>query len=263
MRRRSEFRRQKTKSRILALSVSDGVRKMPQRRWLSVIVAVAANGVLFYVLALARTVPPSTTDAEYDIMPITSVDLPVISEIETDIANPSKDLVLAAPEEMPVVSTGSAFNITPSMLPRLSDWVGYISPDLAGLTLARPGPAGLALALPGGADLRSTGPATVSGLDGRLSLLKVDQIPLKTAGAPPRYPQWARQNALEAVVTLRFVVTARGAVQDIKVHDIEGDERFGDEAVHAVADWRFEPAIKGGKPVACWCFQKISFKLVD
>lgn len=227
--------------------------KMPQRRWLSVIVAVAANGVLFYVLALVRTAPPSTTDVEYDMMQIASVDLPIISEIETDIANPSKDLVLAAPEEMPVVSTESAFDMSPSLPPRLWDLMGDVSPDLTGLPVV----------LPSLSDLRSTGSATVSGLDGRLSLLKVDQIPLKTAGAPPRYPQWARQNALEAVVTLRFVVTARGAVQDIKVHDIEGDERFGDEAVRAVADWRFEPAIKGGKPVACWCFQKISFKLVD
>jgi len=76
--------------------------KMPQRRWLSVIVAVTANGVLFYVLALAWTSPPSRADAEYDIMQIALLDLPVIRETETDIADRSEDLILAAPEEMPV-----------------------------------------------------------------------------------------------------------------------------------------------------------------
>ena len=38
------------------------------------------------------------------------------------------------------------------------------------------------------------------------------------------------------------------------------DERFGQEAIQAISRWRFSPAIKAGKPIPCWCFQKISFE---
>jgi len=229
------------------------VKSKPRRlRWLSVIVAIAANAMLFYVLALARTVPPSVTDSEYEIMRVISIDLPALSDVEEYIADTATDLIRATSEDTLAVSVEPAVDMSPSFLPRLSDWLGDISPDLAGLPVVLPGPS----------DLRPTHSATISGIGERLSVLKVDRIPSRIAGGPPRYPQWARRAGLEAVVTLRFIVTTQGDVQDIKVHSIEGDERFGDEAVRAVAMWRFNPALKAGKPVACWCFQKVNFKLV-
>lgn len=219
---------------------------------LSAIAAVAANGVLFYVLALARAAPPSRTDSEYDIMRTISVDLAELSEPEDEIAEPQTDLVWATADETMAVAIEPAADMTPSLLPRLFDWIGDMSPETAGLPIV----------LPNLSDLRSADSTAVSGFGERLSILKVGRIPLKIAGAPPRYPEWARRAGIEAVVTLRFVVTVEGEVRDIKVHKIEGDERFGEEAVKAVADWRFDPATKGGKPVACWCFQKVNFTLV-
>jgi TonB family protein len=65
---------------------------------------------------------------------------------------------------------------------------------------------------------------------------------------------------LEAVVTVRFIVTTEGTVEDVKIHEIDGDERFGAEAIRAISRWRFRPAIKAGKSIPCWCFQKVSFK---
>jgi TonB family protein len=102
--------------------------------------------------------------------------------------------------------------------------------------------------------------APVGGSETPASAPKIDRLPSKTAGPMPRYPQWARRGKLEATVTLRFIVTAEGAVEDINIHEIEGDERFGDEAVRAVSQWRLSPAIRAGKPVSCWCFQKINFE---
>ncbi len=94
-----------------------------------------------------------------------------------------------------------------------------------------------------------------------LSSSEVDISPLKTSGPIPQYPKWAQRDKLEGTVTLRFIVTEQGNVEDINIHEIEGDERFGTEAVQAANKWRFSPAIKAGKPVSCWCFQKIDFIL--
>lgn len=221
-------------------------------RWLSVVVAIAANAALFYVLALARAVPPRPADADYDVMRVAPISFPAVSEVEEEIVEPARQIIRPIPDEVLAVAIEPAIDTTSSLLPRLPDLMGDISPDLTGL----------AVALPGLSKVRSTDSAPAPGLGEHLSILKVDRIPLKIAGAMPRYPQWARRAGLEAVVTLRFVVTVEGTVRDIRVHHIEGDERFGDEAVKAVAAWLFDPAIKGDRPVACWCFQKVNFKLV-
>ena len=233
-------------------AMGKSVRVQARRlRWFSVVVAIAANALLFYVLALARAKPSAVSPQEHDMMRVIAIDLPAPSDVERGSRDPTTDIIRASPEETLAVSVEPAVDMTPSFLPRLSDWIGDISPDLTGLPVA----------LPGLSDLRPADSTPVSGLGERLSVLGVDRIPSKIAGAPPRYPAWARRAGLEATVTLRFVVTAEGAVQDINIHNVEGDERFGDEAVKAVAAWRFEPALKAGKRVACWCFQKVSFKL--
>lgn len=223
-----------------------------QLRWLSAIVAVAANVALFYVLALARTVPVSPTDSEYEMIRTISIDLSEPIEPEKEVADPSTDIIQARSEEMVAVSAESAADIAPSPLPRLRDLIGDMSAEAAALPLV----------LPTASDLRGGDAAAASGLGDRFSVFNVDRMPSKITGAFPRYPQWARQRGLEAIVTLRFVVSVEGTVQEIKIHEIEGDERFGGEAARAIGKWRFKPAIKNGRPVACWCFQKINFKLV-
>jgi protein TonB len=233
-------------------AMPQSTRIQPQRlRWFSVIVAITANALLFYVLALARAKPSLPAIGEHDIMRVIAIDLSAPRDVERHSRDLTRDTMRANRQEALAVSVEPAVDMTPSFLPRLSDWIGDISPDLTGLPVA----------LPGLSDLRPTDSAPVPELGEGLLILRVDRIPSKIAGAPPRYPAWARRAGLEATVTLRFVVTAEGAVQDINIHNLEGDERFGDEAVKAVAAWRFEPALKAGKRVACWCFQKVSFKL--
>lgn len=94
-----------------------------------------------------------------------------------------------------------------------------------------------------------------------LSVSELDITPSKKSGPLPQYPKWARRDKLEGTITLRFVVTEEGNVEDINIHEIEGDERFGTEAIQAVSEWHFSPAVKAGKPISCWCFQKIDFRL--
>ena len=220
---------------------------------ISMVTAIGANALLFYVLALARTKPPLQYPEDRDIMRIISVDLAVPSEAKADTEDSAKDVVRTTSEQVPVLSVPPAVDMVPSPVPRLSDWISELSSDLPGL----------AVVLPRWSDLGAGQSASVYGAGKQASILQVDRAPSKIAGASPRYPQWARRAGLEAVVTLRFIVAADGTVRQIKIHDIEGDERFGAEAAKAVATWRFEPATQAGKPVACWCFQKVNFKLSD
>jgi len=179
-------------------TMAETVRIRPRRlRWLSVVSAIVANALLFYVLALARTVPARPTDSDYEIMRVISIDLPAESDAEDEVLDLSTDVIRSAPEEILAVASKPLIDMSASLLPRLSGLMSDIPADSTGLPVV----------LPGLSDLRSADSAQVSGFGEQLSILKVDQIPLKISGAPPRYPRWARRAGLEATVTLRFVVT--------------------------------------------------------
>ena len=220
-------------------------------RLLLVIASIIANGALFYVLAVARTSPSTPAAQSYEAMRVISLDMPATSDVERNVLEPTADAIRRTPEDVVAVSVESAVNMTESFMPRLGDWMNDISPDLPGMRVV----------LPGFSDLKTIESAVASGMGESLSILKVDRAPSKISASPPHYPQWARRTGLEAVVTLRFVVTIDGTVTNVKVHRIEGDERFAAEAIRAVSSWRFDPAVKDGKAVACWCFQKVNFKL--
>jgi protein TonB len=152
----------------------------------------------------------------------------------------------ATDSEMPQPAEQMASSTFPRLAERLQD----VSFELPGLPI---NPSNVTLLSP-------TKAASMGRVEKPVSSPKVDRYPSKISGPPPRYPRWARRDDLEAVVTLRFIVAADGTVGDVHVHDIQGDERFGEEAVRAVSQWRFSPAIRADKPIPCWCFQKITFK---
>lgn len=64
----------------------------------------------------------------------------------------------------------------------------------------------------------------------------------------PRYTELARQAHLQGVVVLRAVIDERGNVIDI---ELRKRLRFGldEEAVKAVSQWKFTPALLNGRPV--------------
>jgi TonB family protein len=143
-----------------------------------------------------------------------------------------------------------AVKMISSTFPQLSERIYKMSFKLPGLPI---GPSDMSL-------LRSARTTPIGNVEKPISAPKVDRLPSKITGPLPRYPQWARRDDLEAVVILRFIVTVKGTVEDINIHEIDGDERFGREAIQAISQWRFSPAIRAGKSVPCWCFQKINFK---
>lgn len=58
----------------------------------------------------------------------------------------------------------------------------------------------------------------------------------------PAYPEWAKSEGVEAVVTLYFVVAADGRVREnVLVQKTGGFEDFDENARSALRAWRFEP----------------------
>ncbi len=66
---------------------------------------------------------------------------------------------------------------------------------------------------------------------------------------PPAYPRAAQRLRQEGEVRLRVVVDADGKPVDWSISRSSGHERLDRAAMDAVAQWRFEPATRGGKAV--------------
>ena len=70
--------------------------------------------------------------------------------------------------------------------------------------------------------------------------------------AMPVYPEWAKNQAVEATVTLYFVVLPDGRVKEnIQVQKTAGFADFDHSAIAALAKWRFE-ALGGGATHEQW-----------
>jgi TonB family protein len=215
------------------------------------IASISANLILFCILAAAGTTPPlkytETSEPKHIIN--LNISPSIVTEqaekkIITDITQlDTKPTYSELPE--PVLETISSSISTPDLI-------------FEDVTLELPGLA----VLPSNFFIQTPlEDISVRAANITLSVSEVDILPSKISGPVPQYPKWAQRDKLESTVTLRFIVTEKGNVENINIHEIEGDERFGTEAVQAANKWHFSPAIKAGKPVSCWCFQKIEFKL--
>ena len=67
---------------------------------------------------------------------------------------------------------------------------------------------------------------------------------------PPVYPPKAERAATEGWVELDFTVTDNGSVKDIAVHSANPENIFDAAAIGALAQWRYKPMLKEGKPIA-------------
>jgi protein TonB len=77
----------------------------------------------------------------------------------------------------------------------------------------------------------------------------------------PAYTEEARKVRLQGTVQLRIVVNEKGRAESIVVTQGLGlglDER----AREAVAQWKFRPGMRGGKPVPTVAIVQVSFRLL-
>jgi TonB family protein len=86
-----------------------------------------------------------------------------------------------------------------------------------------------------------------------------DVLAPKRVFAPqPEYPEEARLARVQGVVILETIIDTLGAVTKVKV--LKGlPAGLTEAAVKAVSDWRFNPAMLNGEPVAVYYLVTVSF----
>ena len=94
------------------------------------------------------------------------------------------------------------------------------------------------------------GGAQKDAADSAFSLAEIDQRPRAVFQSAPLYPASLRSKKLEGVVTLIFIVDSTGRVGNPRVEKSTHPD-FNKPALDAVKQWKFEPAVKGGKRVDC------------
>ncbi|UWX03758.1 energy transducer TonB [Pseudoxanthomonas sp. NC8] len=81
--------------------------------------------------------------------------------------------------------------------------------------------------------------------DGPWDLLQPVGTPM-----PPKYPVEAAQNGIAGEVILLVDIDADGRVTDVQVEKATPPGVFDANTIAAARQWRFEPALRDGRPVA-------------
>jgi protein TonB len=76
---------------------------------------------------------------------------------------------------------------------------------------------------------------------------------------PPVYPKLAIKARVRGTVVLEAILTAEGAVAEIKV--ISGNPLLTQAAVDCVKQWRYEPTYLNGEPVPVILTARVNFEL--
>ncbi|MCC6650059.1 MAG: energy transducer TonB [Candidatus Eisenbacteria bacterium] len=89
--------------------------------------------------------------------------------------------------------------------------------------------------------------------------VQVDSLPVPLTRVQPEYPAEARKAGTQGTVLVQALVGRDGQVKDMRlVTRVEGLDAA---ALMAVRQWKFRPAIFGGKPVAVWVAVPVKFEL--
>ena len=76
----------------------------------------------------------------------------------------------------------------------------------------------------------------------------------------PSYPEAARKARMEGVVILEAIITAEGAVQEVKVLK-SVNPLLDASAVRAVQQWKYRPATLNGRAVRVYLTVTVTFNL--
>jgi protein TonB len=90
---------------------------------------------------------------------------------------------------------------------------------------------------------------------------ELDQPPQPVVKTPPAYPYRAREQGIEGVVQIRFLVRADGSVGQVLIVDARPEGVFEQEVLKAVPQWKFTPGKVGGQAVTAWVVTAVQFKL--
>lgn len=86
-------------------------------------------------------------------------------------------------------------------------------------------------------------------------------MPRPVERAAPKYPWFARTRGEEGWVHLNFMVSTHGEPYEITVIDSMGHEDFQNEALEAVKQWKYEPALYRGRAIDAGVTVALGFEL--
>jgi TonB family protein len=81
----------------------------------------------------------------------------------------------------------------------------------------------------------------------------------RTKIVAPAFPQVARDNGLSGFVELNFTIQPDGSVTDVEVVNAEPLGLFDASAIKALSQWRYEPVLLKGEPVAKLAMIRMKF----
>jgi periplasmic protein TonB len=112
-----------------------------------------------------------------------------------------------------------------------------------GLDQSSLAPAGVDFGGSGEGGLRSGGVQAVAMAGGS------DRGPVPQVRLDPEYPPQAKDRGIEGWVLVQFTVTREGRTKDIVILDSQPKGIWDRATIRAVANWRYQPALKDGKPI--------------
>lgn len=86
-------------------------------------------------------------------------------------------------------------------------------------------------------------------------------IPLYDLNPPPHYPRVARKRNYQGTVLLEVHVTKDGRAAEVRIAQSSGYAILDRSAVKSVRQWRFSPALRGGRPFEMWVQVPVRFEL--
>jgi TonB family protein len=101
-------------------------------------------------------------------------------------------------------------------------------------------------------------PGTAS--PGAIAVLQADEIP-RTRQVMPVYPVQATEFGMEGYVDLDFTISPEGVPKDVKVRGAVPKRVFDNAAITAVRQWRWQPILQNGTPVARNATLRMRFQL--
>ncbi len=113
----------------------------------------------------------------------------------------------------------------------------------AGLDQSNLAPAGVDFGGSGEGGLRQGGAPAVAMSGGS------DRGPVPQVRIEPDYPPQAKDRSIEGWVLFRYTVTKEGRVKDVVIVDAQPKGIWDRNTIRAVQNWRFQPALKDGKPI--------------
>jgi protein TonB len=85
--------------------------------------------------------------------------------------------------------------------------------------------------------------------------------PRKIKDAKPQYPSAAKKAGIQGAVFAKTAIAEEGDVRDIAV--VRGPAELAGAATKAIEQWRYDPAMMNGKPVAVKMTVCVRFSLDD